>query len=230
VGLASHELRTPLTPLSTYLELLSRLFADEPEDARARIYIGHALEQARRLRRLVDDLVDLRRLQNAKFSLELGRARLDEVAERAVEAARMMSTGQTISLERPHAPLFVVGDAARLEQVLLNLLTNAITYAPGADRIDVRMERVGGEAEVRVRDHGAGIPAADLPRIFERFYQVARAADRPSRRGLGLGLFIAHELVEAHGGSIAVASVEGTRDGHGTTFTIHLPLAPEESM
>jgi signal transduction histidine kinase len=78
-----------------------------------------------------------------------------------------------------------------------------------------------------VRDYGAGIPTTDLPQIFSRFYQATRSEDRPSRRGLGLGLFIAHELVEAHGGSIEVASVEAPRAGQGTTFTIHLPLAPD---
>ena len=118
------------------------------------------------------------------------------------------------------------GNAVRLEQVLMNLLTNAITYAPHAERLVVGLRRDGGEAEVWVRDEGSGIAAAELPRIFARFYQVERSDERPSRRGLGLGLYIAHELVVAHGGRIEVASVEAPAKGHGTTFTIHLPLAP----
>ena len=120
------------------------------------------------------------------------------------------------------APLRVNGDAGRLEQVLLNLLTNAITYAPGTERIDVRLRRAGGEAEIQVEDYGQGIAAADLPNVFARFYQAPGSAQQ-SRRGLGLGLFITHELVVAHGGTIAVASTEG----QGSTFTIRLPLLAE---
>ncbi|HST87377.1 MAG TPA: chemotaxis protein CheB [Ktedonobacterales bacterium] len=229
VSLASHELRTPLTPLSAYLQLLGRLLADQPDDAPARVYTERAERQVRRLKHLVLDLLDVRRLQNGGFSLELERVALDQVAAQTVEAAQTMTMELTIRLERPNTPIFVAGDAARLEQVLLNLLTNAITYAPHSKFIDVRLRRAGGEAELRVRDYGAGIPATDLPHIFSRFYQVERGNDRPSRRGLGLGLYIAHELVVAHGGRIEVTSVEGTREGHGTTFTIHLPLAPNET-
>lgn len=227
LALASHELRTPLTPLSVYLQSLSKLFADEPADARVRIYTERSLQQVERLQRLVQDLLDARRLQNGKFSLKLERISLDQVVARTVEMARMMTTGQTIQLEVPNTPLLVDGDAARLEQVLMNLLTNAITYAPRTPRIDVLLKRVGNEAELRVRDEGAGIPAADLPQIFSRFYQVSRGDERPSRRGLGLGLYIANELVTAHGGRLEVASVVGQGAGHGTTFTIWLPLAPE---
>ena len=140
----------------------------------------------RRLKRLVLDLLDVRRLQNGGFSLELERVALDQVAAQTVEAAQTMTTELTIRLERPNTPIFVAGDAARLEQVLLNLLTNAITYAPHSEFIDVRLRRAGGEAELRVRDYGAGIPATDLPHIFSRFYQVERGNDRPSAVGWGL--------------------------------------------
>lgn len=230
VGLASHELRTPLTPLTAYLDMLGRLFADRPEDDRARIYTARAQHQTQRLQRMVQDLLDVNRLQNEKFTLNMEPVRLDEVVAGAVEAAQTMTVDQTIHFERPDTPLVVNGDAIRLEQVFMNLLTNAITYAPQSQRIDVRLRRVGDEAEVQVQDYGAGIPAADLPHLFSRFYQVMRTdGERPSRRGLGLGLYIAREVVVAHGGRIEVASIEEPRDGHGTTFTIHLLLAPQST-
>jgi two-component system CheB/CheR fusion protein len=227
VRLASHELRTPLTPLSAYLEMLGKLFADRPEDDRARSYTERAKHQVDRLRQLTTDLTDVSRLQSGKFDVIRLPVRLDEVVATAVDAAQTtLPADRTIHLERPDTPLIVNGDSARLEQVLMNLLTNAITYAPQSQRIDVRMRRVGNEAEVQVQDYGLGIPEADLPHLFSQFYQVQHLTDdRPSRRGLGLGLYIAHAVVAAHDGHIEAASVEAPRDGHGTTFIIRLPLA-----
>ncbi len=135
------------------------------------------------------------------------------------ETAQALPGGHPIHLARVAAPLWVRGDAGRLEQVLVNLLTNAATHAPSARAIDVRLRRVGAEAALEVQDYGRGIAAAQVPHLFTRFYQVARA-DRPAQGGLGLGLFICQELIAAHGGHITVASTEG----EGTTFTVWLPL------
>jgi signal transduction histidine kinase len=101
------------------------------------------------------------------------------------------------------------------------LLSNAVSYAPDTQRIDVRLRRVRGQAELQVQDYGPGIPPADQEHLFSRFFQVERT-DRPSSSGLGLGLYISREIVAAHGGTIDVASGEG----QGTTFTVRLPLAP----
>jgi signal transduction histidine kinase len=151
-----------------------------------------------------------------------------------VAQARLVAPeGQKIELEtlesRGVSTLLVEGDALRLEQVMMNLLSNALIYAPHSPPIAVRLRRDGNEAVVEVQDAGPGIPERDLTRIFERFYQSTSTAERPSRRGLGLGLFIAHELVAAHGGHLEVASVTAPNQGHGTTFTIHLPLAPPDA-
>jgi two-component system CheB/CheR fusion protein len=237
MALASHELRGPLTPLQSYLQLLERRLRDQPVGAPARQYVAIALRQVGRLRRLVDDLLDVTRLRTGRHSLQLAPVRLDELAGQAVELARTVAAEQAeqreqrgqgrrgsprIELDGEDVPLLVHGDEGRLEQVLLNLLTNALTHAPDTERIAVRLRRDGGpdgQAEVEVQDDGPGIPAADLPHVFTRFYQVARS-DRPPRSGLGLGLYIASELVAAHGGAIAVASEEG----RGTTFTVRLPL------
>jgi signal transduction histidine kinase len=134
-----------------------------------------------------------------------------------------LARGQTVHLDAGTGPLLVYSDAVRLEQVLLNLLTNALAHAPEATGIEVRLRRVDGEVELQVQDDGRGIAAAALPHLFTRFYQVARP-DRPSQAGLGLGLFVCKELVTAHGGRIDVRSTEG----EGTTFTVWLPLLASE--
>jgi two-component system CheB/CheR fusion protein len=136
-----------------------------------------------------------------------------------VEIARLQADGQTIRYALPGEPLVVDGDARRLQQVALNLLTNAIKYAPGTEFIDVALRRVNGHVELTVQDYGPGIPAADLPNVFTRFYQVASAEAR-ARGGLGLGLYISRAIVEAHGGTIDVRS----REGEGAMFAVRLPL------
>ncbi len=221
VALASHELRTPLTPLQGLLQLLLKESKDQPEQARSRRYVERALNQVKQLTRMTTDLLDVTRLQNGRYTLKLETMRLDELLAQVVEIAQTLTTGQQIHLEMADVPLAVVGDAERLQQVLMNLLTNAITYAPQSERIDVRLRRVDHEAEIQVQDYGEGIPKADLQHLFSRFFQAARS-DRQSRRGLGLGLYIAREIVTAHEGQISVNSTEGV----GTTFTIRLPLAP----
>jgi signal transduction histidine kinase len=138
------------------------------------------------------------------------------------EVAQVLAQGQEIVVESGDGLVLVEGDAGRLEQVLLNLLTNAINYAPGTDRIEVSVGRHDGKAELAVRDRGPGIGADALDDIFERFAQ-APTAERQSTRGVGLGLYIAREILREHGGTIAVQSVPG----EGATFTIRLPLLSE---
>ncbi len=215
LALASHELRTPLTPLQGYLELLASLARPGTPGAH---YAAASLEQVGRLKVLVGDLLDVGRLQTGKLRIDKASLDLGPVVASAIVTARMEAPGQLIVLDADPA-VVVDGDATRLEQVALNLLSNAVKYAPEGSRVEVRVEARDGWAEVRVSDDGPGIAAADLPHLFSRFYQGARA-DAPSRQGLGLGLFIARELVTAHGGTIGVTSEEG----RGTTFTVRLPL------
>lgn len=232
LAMASHELRTPLTPLQGYLDLLRLVLGEENQGDRgegdagegegdAARYAALAFEQAQRLKVLVDDLLDVGRLHGNKLHLDRGPMDLAEVIDRAVSAARLQ-TAQTIVADT--IPTAVYGDATRLQQVMLNLLVNAITYAPRSRRIVVRLRHVDGQAELQVRDRGPGIPAADLPHLFSRFYQVERRSG-PSRQGLGLGLYICRELVTAHDGSIAVRSARGA----GTTVTVTLPLLGAEA-
>ncbi len=220
LSLASHELRTPLTSIRGYIDLLLVRVRSTSDDERLVLYATRALSQMRRLTALVGDLTDVARLQSGKLTLVLTAVELGAVVERVVETARDLPPGHTIHLAAAADPLWLTGDAGRLEQILFNLLTNAVAHAPSATPIDVRLRRVGAEAALEVQDYGQGIAADQLPHLFSRFYQVARP-DRPSQGGLGLGLFICREVVAAHGGRIDVASTEGK----GTTFTVWLPLA-----
>jgi len=223
LSLASHELRTPLTSIQGYLDLLLLRTHRTSDDERLVRYATQALGQARRLVALVRDLTDVARLQSGKLTLDLAPLDLIPLVARVVETARDLPPGHTISLDVGATPLWVHGDAGRLEQVLFNLLTNAIAHALSETPIDVRLRREGDEIALDVQDHGPGIAVDQLPHLFSRFYQVARD-DRPSQGGLGLGLFICQELVTAHGGRIAVTSMQG----EGTTFTVWLPLLGAE--
>jgi two-component system CheB/CheR fusion protein len=223
LALASHELRTPLTSIQGYLDLLQRLLQRPGADQHLARYAATAHHHVRRLAALVNDLVDVTRLQSGKLTLDPAPLEVGALAAQAVETARGLAQEQThthpLTLDAPAEPLWVRGDAGRLEQVLLNLLTNALKYTPPTTRIAVRLQRVGGEVALAVQDEGPGIAADQVPHLFARFHQVARP-DHASQSGLGLGLFICHELVTAHGGRLEVQSTEGV----GTTFTVWLPL------
>jgi len=221
--LAGHELRTPLTSVQGYLDLLTPLLRTD-SDARSRLYATRALRQTRRLVALVRDLTDAARLRNGTVTLDVGPVDLVPLVEQVVDTARALPPAHAIRLAAGAGPVWVSGDAGRLEQILFNLLSNAATHAPSERAIDVRLRRAGAAVALEVQDYGRGIAADHLPHLFTRFYQVARA-DRPSQGGLGLGLFLCQELIAAHGGRIEVVS----REGAGTTFTVWLPLAGGET-
>jgi two-component system CheB/CheR fusion protein len=224
LALVSHELRTPLTPIRGYLTLLSQLLQTESADGRARRYLARVQEQMQRLQRLVDDLLEVERLQEGKLQLDREPVDLVPLVQGLVEALQATTNGPRVELAATASSLVVAGDATRLSQVVLNLLSNAARHAPDSPRIEVRLRREEGAVLLEVQDHGPGIPAAALPHLFDRFYQ---AAGRTAQDGLGVGLFITRELVRAHGGAIEVR----TSEGQGATFTVRLPLraAPEEA-
>jgi two-component system CheB/CheR fusion protein len=217
LAVVGHELSAPLTALQGYLQLVERsgTVADQPTAA----MIGRAREQAQRLGGLIAELADASRSERGALAIEPTALDLVPLVRRAVEIAQALTQEQTVALSAEADALSVEGDAGRLEQVMLNLLTNAFRHASGSERVDVRLRRLGDQAEVQVQDHGSGIAAADLPNVFSRFFQVER--EPGTRSGLGLGLYISRQIVEAHGGSIEVSS----HPGQGATFTIRLPLA-----
>jgi two-component system, chemotaxis family, CheB/CheR fusion protein len=223
---ASHELRTPLTALTGYLQMMVRQMATgRIDDERQRRFADQALAQARRLATLVNDLVDVTRLQNDQLTLRLEPVDLDALVKATADVAQGLAQGQKIEVEADDGSVIVNGDSGRLEQVLLNLLNNALTHASESERLILRLRRLDGQAEIQVQDFGPGIPAGQLPDLFSRFYRAERPGGR-SHTGLGLGLFIARELVAAHGGTIDVES----REGEGTTFTVRLPLVESNTV
>jgi two-component system CheB/CheR fusion protein len=221
-SLAGHELRTPLTAVSGYLQLIEMWLKNRPDTERPRHFTEIAIAEARRLKRLVDDLVDVSRLQSGKFNIRYFQpVDLGGLVARAVEIAQTIAAAQPIEVEIPGESLTVSGDPDRLQQVVLNLLVNAVTHAPDSPRIDVRLFRSqdGKSANIQVQDYGPGIPEESLPNLFSRFYQISRNTP-PTGQGMGLGLYISRQIIAAHTGTISIDSTPG----EGSTFTITLPL------
>ncbi|MGZ3640456.1 MAG: ATP-binding protein, partial [Ktedonobacterales bacterium] len=223
LALASHELRSPLSSLVVALQMLAKRAADQTDDPEFQATMRIAQRQGQRLRVLVNDLLDVSRMQQGKLHLQLAPVDLVPLVEETIEAVQLDTLGQQIIFDHEPEPLVVMADSVRLEQVVLNLLSNAIKYAPGTQRIDVRLRRVegaaGAEAQLEVQDYGSGISAVDLPQIFTRYFQSTQTTSE-GPDGLGLGLFITKELVTAHEGTITVTSLVG----QGTTFTVRLPV------
>ena len=216
----AHELRNPMTPLRNGLELIRRA---QKGDAALQRTVDMMDRQFNHLVRLVDDLLDVRRISAGKIELRRKRVRVDEAVGAAVEASRPLIEARRHHLVVDPAAevLWVNADIDRLAQVFSNLLSNAAKYTNVGGTISVTLSRDGGEAVVRVRDNGIGIPASDLPYIFELFSQVGTHFDHAAG-GLGIGLSLVKRLVDMHGGSI---SAESPGAGLGSIFTVRLPLA-----
>jgi two-component system CheB/CheR fusion protein len=222
VAMAGHELRTPLTSLSGMVQLIARDLARSGADERLQRYITRARQQVGRLEVQIEELMDVARLEHGTFRVAREPVELAALVASVVETVEPMAGDRELRVVHEPAadPLVAVGDRRRLEQVLTNLVVNAIAHAAETERIDIGLRRdPTGGAAISVRDYGPGIPPEALPAIFSRFFQ----ADGPSRgqHGLGLGLYIAREIVAAHGGALDVSSVLG----EGATFTVRLPLA-----
>ncbi|HEV8354378.1 MAG TPA: ATP-binding protein [bacterium] len=213
----SHELRTPLTSIKGFAEtLLGGAMADEDT---CRRFLAIIDGEADRLVKLVDDLMDLSRLESRRIALELTQVDVGGLVAHTVDKLRPIAEGAALELhETAPRGIIVSADSDRLEQVITNLIDNALKYTPSGGRISVAVTSRNGEVEVAVADTGRGIPADDLPHVFERFYRADRSRTRGSG-GTGLGLAIAKHIVEAHGGHISVRS----RLDEGTTFVVILP-------
>ena len=212
----SHELRTPLQAILGYASMLERGVARDPQQALATI-VRNASAQAR----IVEDMLDMSRITSGKLRLSMGTVPLATAISAAIDALRPAAAARRIELvERVAGDTGTVyGDADRLQQVVWNLVSNAVKFTGQGGTVEVSAERVPGGVQIAVRDTGRGIAPEDLKAIFDRFRQLDGSAAR-SHGGLGLGLAIVRALVEAHGGTVEADS-EGP--GHGARFTVRLP-------
>ncbi len=218
---AGHELKTPTAALHNYLQLVDRNLT-EGDPTNAAVYAERALSQTRRLATLIERLLDVGRIQSGQLTLILEDVDLTGVVRSAVEVAQVLPKMPPIRVKAEPGPIRVRADPGRLEQVFLNLLTNAMEHAVGSATIDVAVSTVDRLAEVAIRDHGAGVRAEDVRTMFEAYTRL-RHPHRAS--GLGLGLYVAREIVVAHGGEIDATS----RVGRGTVMTVRLPLRPRRA-
>ncbi|ATB27814.1 hypothetical protein MEBOL_001259 [Melittangium boletus DSM 14713] len=220
LAMLAHELRNPLAPVRSALKLLtSHITLDEKGQ--------HALEvierQTTNLARLVDDLLDVSRITRGRIELRKTIVALPALVDSALQSVQSLldERRHEVSVTLPRKPLYTFGDAVRLEQIIVNLITNAAKYTDPEGLLRVSLERSGTEAEIRVKDSGIGISPEMLRRVFNLFEQAERGLDR-SQGGLGIGLTVVKNLVELHGGTIEARS-EGT--GRGSEFIVRLPLA-----
>ncbi len=227
LSMASHELRTPITSIQGCAEVLQLLMArgqivDSPHSIRA---INTIVEQSQHLTRLIEEMLDLTRLEHAKLPFQLAPHDLLSILVKVIESQAVVTRQHDLrlALDGLQASDWVIGyfDEQRIVQVLSNLISNAIKYSPNGGEIEIGLQHTlekPGEALIWVRDGGIGIPADALPHIFEQYYRSDKL-DR-AMNGLGIGLYLVKEIVTRHGGRVWVESSEGD----GSTFYMLLPL------
>jgi PAS domain S-box-containing protein len=228
LSLAAHELKTPTTSIMGYVQVLQRRAQREGNgDDRNERALQTLFEQANRLNQLIGSLFDLSRLQIGKLSIEQSEVDLHALVQRIINELQPTIDRHTVIFKAgsfDRSPL-VLGDALRLEQVVQNLLHNAVKYSPEGGTIDVQLELLQSSAQAGhkiclcISDSGMGIPAEELPNVFRRFYR-AKNVEQTQISGVGVGLYVAHEIVTLHGGTIEVESTEGI----GSSFRVTLPL------
>jgi signal transduction histidine kinase/ActR/RegA family two-component response regulator len=221
LAVISHELRTPLSAMLGWAEVLR---SRQPGDSVYERALATIERNAERQSQLIEDLLDTTRILSGKLRIEVQPLYLDVLLEESLDVVRPTAEARDIELSAAldTAPDLIMGDANRLQQVFWNLLSNAIKFTEPGGRVEVRLERDGGEVRVIVRDTGKGITSDFLPHVFDLFRQADSSSAR-RQGGLGLGLALARRLVEMHGGTIRADS---PGEGMGATFTISLPARP----
>lgn len=224
LGMLGHELRNPLAPIMHALD--SRAFSG-PDDAKKEELRQMMKGQVRQISRLLDDLMDIARINQGKLELRRKPVDLEEVIRSALVTVRPLcdAASLTLQFDAADSPLVVDGDFARLVQIVSNLLRNACKFTPAHGNIFISLERENHSALIRIRDTGVGIPPAKLGKIFERFTQIGKSVSG-EQPGLGLGLTLVRHLADLHGGSVTAIS-EGP--GKGSEFVVRLPVAAETS-
>jgi PAS domain S-box-containing protein len=214
IGLASHELKTPLTSINGYLQILNGIVSDE----KGLLFLTKARQQVNKLNALVSDLLDVSKIEAGKLQLANEQFDIRQVLNDAIELLSHENHNYQISLQTNLAQLWVIGDPHRIEQVIINLLTNAIRYSPGKNQIVASLDLENNEVRVGVQDFGVGIASEKLNDIFSRFYRVDDT--NPNVSGLGIGLYLSWDIVTRHKGRIWAESEPGV----GSTFWFTLPL------
>ncbi|MGZ5029431.1 MAG: PAS domain S-box protein [Methylobacter sp.] len=224
LAMLAHELRNPLAPIRNAVQLLKIQETPDPKLAWSYEVIDR---QVTHMVHLLDDLLDVARIMQGKIRLQVERFELNDIVNNAVETSRPLieSRKQELIITRNHAPQWLAGDRVRLAQVLSNLLNNAAKYTNEGGKIMLNTTQEGSNAVIEVKDTGIGISPDILPKVFDLFSQADRTLAH-SQGGLGIGLTLVHQLVEAHGGTVTAAS---GGIGQGSTFTVRLPTSHEES-
>jgi PAS domain S-box-containing protein len=213
IGVAGHELRTPITTVKGYLQLMEQQIPDGIE----KDFAKKAIRQVNKLNKLVTDLLDVTRIQAGKLEYAMMPCFLLPLVRESVETVRQMHTTHRIVTDLPQEDIVITADGTRIEQVLINFLTNAMKYSPDGSDIRLSVTKKDSSAVVSVRDWGIGIPKEHLAHVFNRYY---RAHSDRLVGGMGIGLYIAKEIIDRHGGTIGVDSQEGL----GSVFYFSLPL------
>lgn len=223
LSIASHELKTPLTALLGYAQLLQQRLGQSEIDARNQRALDVLVGQAVRLNQLITTLLDISRIQTGQLQLDVAALDLGALIQRVTDEVQLPLTQHAIVCYVPAEPVIIDADALRLEQVIQNLLQNAIKYSPDGGQVVVQLTRADSSAHLMITDQGIGIPQAAQARLFERFYRASNI-DPQQISGLGIGLYVVQEIVALHGGTVMVES----REGQGSTFMVSLPLAQPE--
>ncbi len=225
INSASHELRTPLTSIMGYAEFLEDGIGGDLT-AQQLAFVSQIQQSTDRLQFLVEDLLDFARLEAGTFRLSPQETDLSHVVRNGLSSLLPQAHESQLSLEAevPFEPMRLRMDVKRIEQVLFNLVGNAIKFTPAGGRINISVDSLGHAYKLSIQDSGVGISADHLPRLFEKFYQVD-PSDTREHSGAGLGLAISKSIIEAHGGCIGVES----RLGEGSTFWFTLPCQPQKA-
>ena len=218
MSIASHELKTPITSMKASLQIAERLSGQNAEAEKIRAFIEKANKQVNKLTSLVEDLLDVTKIQAGKLQFDISIFNIDEAVSDCLDQVHSYSSNHTIEISG-EKNLMVLGDKHRLEQVIINFLSNAIKYSPDSDKVLLNISKVEDMVKVSISDSGIGIPDNKINFVFDRFFRVQESSQKFS--GLGLGLFISSEIIKRHNGKVGVVSEEGK----GSMFWFTLPLA-----
>jgi PAS domain S-box-containing protein len=220
IGLASHELKTPVTSISGYLQILERNLPDD--NKRNKLFVKKAIQQVDRLSALVADLLDVSKIQAGHLPLSFSSFDLLKVIEGVAEIGKHLYSSHTLEVNYPSDSLWIYADKQRIEQVLINLISNAVKYSPEANRVIINIVRSNDKIKIGIQDFGIGIPETEQKHIFSKFYRGGGLSSQIS--GLGIGLYLSSEIIKQHNGKIWVDS----KPDHGSTFFFEIPVSLEK--